>query len=72
MVKEVYVIPKGGEIGGTSSSKGELDCGGGGGVLFVPEKLYSGLCKVRFVVVDRNNVDILEGFHRELVNNGGI
>ena len=58
------MIPKGGEIGGTSSSKGELDCGGGGGLLFVPEKLYSGICKGRFVVVDGKNLDILEGIHR--------
>ena len=50
---EGSAIIKGGVRRGTVPSKGGIDYGGGGGFLFVPEKLDICLCQGRFIVVDR-------------------
>ena len=53
MENEGSAIIKGGVRRGTASSKVEIDYGGGGRFLFVPEKLDICLCQGRFIVVDR-------------------
>ena len=64
LFKEDSMLLKVNVIRGLVSSEGDLDSGGKGGLLFVPDKLENCLLQGGLVIVEHDSVNIQEVFHR--------
>ena len=64
LFKEDSMLLKVNVIRGLVSSEGDLDSGGKGGLLFVPDKLENYLLQGGLVIVEHDSVNIQEVFHR--------